>query len=69
MTECDLIAAYRKDNADLKFKLKQANAMIDTLIVLGNVMLNQDGMYDEDVRMAEDAWRAVVKRWQQGGDK
>jgi hypothetical protein len=59
----DLVAAYRKDNADLKFKLKQANAMIDTLIVLGEVMLLQDGMFGEDVRMAEDVWRAVVKRW------
>lgn len=66
MTECDLIAAYRKDNADLKFKLKQADSMIDTLIVIGEVMLLQDGMFDEDVRMAEDAWRAVVKRWRDG---
>lgn len=69
MSDWDLIVAYRIDNRDLKFNLKQANAMIDTLIVLGEVMLLQDGMFDEDVRMAEDAWRAVVKRWQQGGDK
>lgn len=33
------------------------------LDAVGNVLLNQDGVVlDEDVRMAEDAWRALVRR-------
>jgi hypothetical protein len=32
------------------------------LDAVGNVLLNQDGALDEDVRMAEDAWRALVRR-------
>jgi hypothetical protein len=76
MTECDLIAAYRKDNAELKRKLEvaegymahntvllaralKAEALIKSLIAVGNIILSQDKL-DDDIKLAEAVWRVLV---------
>lgn len=49
-----------------KERPEKAEALIKSLIAVGNIILNQDGMLDEDVRLAEDAWRALVRKWRNG---
>lgn len=74
-----LVAAYRKDNAELKRQLAdaeqymahntvllaralKAEALIKSLIAVGNIILNQDGKLDDDIKLAESIWRVLVRK-------
>jgi predicted RNase H-like nuclease (RuvC/YqgF family) len=43
-----------------KERAEKAEALIKSLIAVGNIILNQDGKLDDDIKLAEAVWRVLV---------
>lgn len=43
-----------------KKRAEKAEALIKSLIAVGNIILNQDGKLDDDIKLAEAVWRVLV---------
>lgn len=47
----------------LRSERDKARDMVEWLLAVGDVLLNQDGMLNERVMLAEDEWRKLVDEW------
>lgn len=56
----EVAEGYMAHNTVLLARALKAEALIKSLIAVGNIILNQDGKLDEDIKLAEAVWRVLV---------